>query len=82
MNARRRRSELLKHVQHKLDMMPRTPEPKVGPGVRNAELRTLLASAWEEAQQQVGREDWAASVPTLEYVLMQRTTPCAGPWAL
>ena len=40
--SRRKRAELLKHVQGKLDLMPRTVGPKVGAGVPLAHIRQLF----------------------------------------
>ena len=48
-----KRGELLKQVQHQLDLMPRTAEPKVGAGVPLAELRNLYASLSSSGDQQL-----------------------------
>ena len=42
--SRRKRAELLRHVQQKLEMMPRTVQPKVGAGVPLADVRALFES--------------------------------------
>eukprot|EP00965_Chrysotila_dentata_P238274 6202395-Pleurochrysis_carterae.AAC.1 len=48
--SRRRRQELLRHVQSKLDKIPRSNAPKIGAGVDAASLRQLIRSAWDDAQ--------------------------------
>ena len=57
--GRRRRSDLLRHVERKLEEMPRTGSPKVGAGVNLDEIRSLKASVWAEAEAQVRHTDRA-----------------------
>lgn len=42
--SRRKRAELMRQVQQRLDLMPRTPVPKVGVGVPLADVRALYHS--------------------------------------
>ena len=67
--ARKKRGELLKQVQHQLDLMPRTAEPKVGAGVPLAELRNLYASLSSSGDQQLASGDLEGAKLTFEQAL-------------
>jgi len=67
--SRRRRGELLKHVERKLAMMPRTAEPKVGAGVPVGEVRALMKSMWAEAEAQAARSEWQEALASYNIVL-------------
>lgn len=48
--ARRKRHAMLKHVQQKLEKIPRTHEPKVGVGVHHSDVASLISSMWEAGE--------------------------------
>jgi len=48
--ARRKRNVMLKHVQQKLEKIPRTHEPKVGAGVHHSDVASLIVSMWEAGE--------------------------------
>ena len=48
--ARRKRNVMLKHVQQKLEKIPRTHEPKVGAGVHHSDVASLALSMWEAGE--------------------------------
>ena len=67
--AKRRRNELLKQVQQRLDMMPRiTQVPKVGAGVPLADLRKLYDSLLSSGDQQLAAGDLSGAELAFEQV--------------
>ena len=66
--GRRRRSDLLRHVERKLEEIPRTGSPKVGAGVNLDEVRSLKASVWAEAEAQCERREFRAALASYEMV--------------
>ncbi|KAL1500343.1 hypothetical protein AB1Y20_013007 [Prymnesium parvum] len=50
--SRRKRAELLRHIEQKLDMLPRTSVPKVGVGVPISEVRNVFASLLTSGEKQ------------------------------
>lgn len=68
--AKRRRNELLKQVQQRLDMMPRiTQVPKVGAGVPLADLRKLYDSLLSSGDQQLAAGDLSGAELAFEQAL-------------
>ena len=69
LSSRRRRADLMKQVQQRLDMMPRTVEPKVGAGVPLADLRALYASLSSAGDKQLASGDLEAAKLSFEQAL-------------
>ena len=77
--SRRRRAELLKHVQQQLEMMPRTVEPKVGAGVPLDDLRALYTSLTTAGDKQLAAGDLEAAKLSFEQALALCRSRPAGP---